>query len=68
VAEHLEEVIGQAGRLDVSAVGLPQPGIQRIPLTELAADAFARPTWSTAEPCDISSRAHHNPTPHTAAA
>ncbi|MEU8250024.1 SDR family oxidoreductase [Nonomuraea sp. NPDC048916] len=45
VAEHLEDVIGRAGRLDVSfnAVGLPQRGIQGTPLTELAGEAFARP-------------------------
>jgi NAD(P)-dependent dehydrogenase (short-subunit alcohol dehydrogenase family) len=44
VAEHLNTVVDRAGRVDISfnAVG-PGPAPDRIPLTELAADAYARP-------------------------
>jgi NAD(P)-dependent dehydrogenase (short-subunit alcohol dehydrogenase family) len=44
VAEHLDAVVDTAGRVDVSfnAVG-PGPELDRKALTELAADAFARP-------------------------
>jgi NAD(P)-dependent dehydrogenase (short-subunit alcohol dehydrogenase family) len=44
VGEHLGTVVERAGRVDISfnAIG-PGPARDRIPLTELAADAFARP-------------------------
>ena len=44
VEEHLETVVERAGGVDVSfnAIG-PGPAPERIPLTALAADAFARP-------------------------
>ena len=44
VAEHLETVVERAGAVDVSfnAIG-PGPAPDRIPLMELASDAFARP-------------------------
>src|SRR5262249_26995653 len=45
VEEHLAEVIGRAGRIDVSfnAIGIPQRGIQGIPLTHLPAESFVLP-------------------------
>src|SRR5204863_8015860 len=44
VEEHLNTVVERAGRVDVSfnAIG-PGPAPDRIPLTELGGDAFARP-------------------------
>ena len=44
VVEHLNTVVERAGRVDISfnAIG-PGPAPDRIPLTELAADAYARP-------------------------
>jgi NAD(P)-dependent dehydrogenase (short-subunit alcohol dehydrogenase family) len=44
VVEHLNTVVERAGRVDISfnAIG-PGPARDRIPLTELAADAYARP-------------------------
>jgi NAD(P)-dependent dehydrogenase (short-subunit alcohol dehydrogenase family) len=44
VAEHLDTVVARAGGVDISfnAIG-PGPAPGRIPLTELAGDAFARP-------------------------
>ncbi len=44
VEDHLDTVVERAGRVDISfnAIG-PGPAPDRIPLTELAADAFARP-------------------------
>jgi NAD(P)-dependent dehydrogenase (short-subunit alcohol dehydrogenase family) len=44
VEEHLNSVVERAGRVDISfnAIG-PGPAPDRIPLTELAADAFVRP-------------------------
>ncbi len=44
VEAHLETVVERAGRVDISfnAIG-PGPAPDRVPLTELAGDAFARP-------------------------
>jgi NAD(P)-dependent dehydrogenase (short-subunit alcohol dehydrogenase family) len=44
VEEHLDAVVERAGGVDISlnAIG-PGPAPHRLPLTELAADAFARP-------------------------
>ncbi len=44
VEEHLDTVVERAGRVDISfnAIG-PGPTTDRMPLTELAGDAFARP-------------------------
>jgi len=48
VEEHLAVVIKKAGRIDVSfnGIGIPQQGIQGIPLSELSVDAFALPIAS----------------------
>jgi NAD(P)-dependent dehydrogenase (short-subunit alcohol dehydrogenase family) len=45
VDNHLESVVQNAGTIDISfnAIGIPQHGIQGLPLTELAVESFARP-------------------------
>jgi len=45
VEAHMSEVIGTTGRVDVSfnAIGMPQKGLQGIPLTELSAESFSLP-------------------------
>jgi NAD(P)-dependent dehydrogenase (short-subunit alcohol dehydrogenase family) len=43
IERHLQEVVGQAGRVDISfnAIGIPDVGIVGVPLLELDADRFA---------------------------
>jgi NAD(P)-dependent dehydrogenase (short-subunit alcohol dehydrogenase family) len=52
VASHVDAVVEKAGAVDVSfnAIGIPQQGIQGIPLTELTVDSFMLPvtTYSRA--------------------
>ena len=52
VEKHLQEVIAETGRIDISfnTIGLPMTGIQGIPLLELPVDSFALPivTYTTA--------------------
>ena len=45
VEEHMKEVIKKAGKIDISfnAIGIPQKGIQGIPLTELSVEHFSLP-------------------------
>ena len=45
VEAHINEVIKKAGRIDISfnAIGIPQKGIQGIPLTELSLESFSLP-------------------------
>jgi NADP-dependent 3-hydroxy acid dehydrogenase YdfG len=45
VEKHISEVAKKAGAIDISfnAIGIPQQGIQGIPLTELSVDSFALP-------------------------
>jgi NAD(P)-dependent dehydrogenase (short-subunit alcohol dehydrogenase family) len=45
VDAHLQQVVEKTGRLDVSfnAIGIPQPGIQGVPLTELPVENFMSP-------------------------
>ena len=45
VDDHLQSVVDQAGRVDISfnAVGIPEREILGVPLTELDADQFALP-------------------------
>jgi NAD(P)-dependent dehydrogenase (short-subunit alcohol dehydrogenase family) len=59
VEQHLESVIRKAGRIDVSfnAIGIPQPGIQGIPLTDLSVESFARPVTTYATSHFITARA-----------
>jgi NAD(P)-dependent dehydrogenase (short-subunit alcohol dehydrogenase family) len=53
VTDHLEAVVGNAGSVDISfnAIGIPQQGIQGIPLTDLSVDSFS-------SPINIYARAH----------
>jgi NAD(P)-dependent dehydrogenase (short-subunit alcohol dehydrogenase family) len=50
VDQHLQFVIGQAGRVDISfnAVGIPDRSIVGVPLVDLAVEQFARPLTSYA--------------------
>jgi NAD(P)-dependent dehydrogenase (short-subunit alcohol dehydrogenase family) len=45
VEKHMSEVIKKAGKIDISfnAIGIPQKGIQGIPLTELSVESFFLP-------------------------
>ena len=45
VEDHISEVIKKAGKVDISfnAMGLPQKGIQGVPLTELQVESFSLP-------------------------
>jgi NAD(P)-dependent dehydrogenase (short-subunit alcohol dehydrogenase family) len=45
IEAHLESVVDRAGRIDISfnAIGIPQEGIQGIPLTDLPLESFAAP-------------------------
>jgi NAD(P)-dependent dehydrogenase (short-subunit alcohol dehydrogenase family) len=45
VEEHMQDIIIKAGRIDISfnAIGIPQKGIQGIPLTELSVESFSLP-------------------------
>jgi NAD(P)-dependent dehydrogenase (short-subunit alcohol dehydrogenase family) len=45
VASHVDDVVTKAGTIDISfnAIGIPQQGIQGIPLTELSVESFALP-------------------------
>jgi NAD(P)-dependent dehydrogenase (short-subunit alcohol dehydrogenase family) len=45
VEKHLRDVIKKTGRIDISfnAIGIPQKGIQGIPLTELSVESFSLP-------------------------
>jgi NAD(P)-dependent dehydrogenase (short-subunit alcohol dehydrogenase family) len=45
VEQHLDGVVERAGRLDISfnAIGIPQQGIQGIPLSDLSVESFALP-------------------------
>lgn len=59
VEQHLAEVIEKAGRVDVSfnAIGIPQQGIQGIPLTDLSVDSFALPMVTYTKSQFITARA-----------
>ena len=63
VAEHLDAVIANAGRIDVSfnAIGIPPQGLQGIPFTELPVDNFMRPitTYAQAHFITAKSAARH---------
>ena len=45
VEEHMRETVKKAGKVDISfnAIGIPQKGIQGIPLTELSVENFSLP-------------------------
>jgi NAD(P)-dependent dehydrogenase (short-subunit alcohol dehydrogenase family) len=45
VEEHLSDVIKKVGKIDISfnAIGIPQKGVQGIPITELSLESFSLP-------------------------
>jgi NAD(P)-dependent dehydrogenase (short-subunit alcohol dehydrogenase family) len=59
VETHLEQLIGKAGNIDISfnAIGIPQQGIQGIPLTELPVERFAEPVSTYTRSHFITARA-----------
>jgi NAD(P)-dependent dehydrogenase (short-subunit alcohol dehydrogenase family) len=59
VEQHLEGVIRKADRIDVSfnAIGIPQQGIQGIPLADLSLESFSRPVTAYATSQFITARA-----------
>jgi NAD(P)-dependent dehydrogenase (short-subunit alcohol dehydrogenase family) len=59
VEQHLDSVVNKTGKVDVSfnAIGIPQQGIQGIPLAELSVDSFALPVTTYAKSQFITARA-----------
>ena len=59
VEAHMDEVTGKAGRVDISfnAIGIPQEGIQGIPLIELSLESFFLPISTYAQSHFITARA-----------
>jgi NAD(P)-dependent dehydrogenase (short-subunit alcohol dehydrogenase family) len=59
VASHLTQVIRKVGRVDVSfnAIGIPQEGIQGIPLTHLSAESFTLPVATYARAHFVTAKA-----------
>lgn len=59
VESHMDEVIGKAGKVDISfnAIGIPQKGIQGIPFTELSVESFFLPVSTYAQSHFITARA-----------
>ena len=59
VEKHLGAVVEKAGRVDVSfnAIGIPQQGIQGMPLAELPAESFALPIMTYAQSHFLTARA-----------
>jgi NAD(P)-dependent dehydrogenase (short-subunit alcohol dehydrogenase family) len=59
VEAHIAEIIKQAGRIDISynAIGIPQTGVQGIPLTELSLEGFSRPLNTYTQSHFITSKA-----------
>jgi NAD(P)-dependent dehydrogenase (short-subunit alcohol dehydrogenase family) len=59
VEHHLDNVIKKAGKIDVSfnAIGIPQQGIQGIPLAELSVDSFTLPVTTYAKSQFVTARA-----------
>ncbi|MGZ3814498.1 MAG: SDR family NAD(P)-dependent oxidoreductase [Mucilaginibacter sp.] len=59
VEVHMNDVIKKVGRVDISfnAIGIPQKGIQGIPLTELSVESFSRPIATYTQAHFVTSRA-----------
>jgi NAD(P)-dependent dehydrogenase (short-subunit alcohol dehydrogenase family) len=59
VEEHADAVEGRAGGVDVSAnaIGIPQDGVQGLPLAELSAESFLRPVTAYARSNFLTARA-----------
>jgi NAD(P)-dependent dehydrogenase (short-subunit alcohol dehydrogenase family) len=58
VDEHLQSVIGTAGRIDISfnAVGIPSTNVLYVPLTELDVEHFALPITTLVTPYFLTAR------------
>jgi NAD(P)-dependent dehydrogenase (short-subunit alcohol dehydrogenase family) len=58
ILDHFDLVEKKAGQVDISfnAIGIPQPGIQGIPLTELPVDSFLLPVVSYVKSHFLTSR------------
>jgi NAD(P)-dependent dehydrogenase (short-subunit alcohol dehydrogenase family) len=58
VDEHLESVLGEAGRVDISfnAIGIPDAGIVGVPLVELDAEQFILPLTTYARSYFLTAR------------
>ena len=58
VEEHLKAAVAKTGRIDVSfnAIGIPQRGIQGIPLTELSVESFSLPVTTYARAHFVTAR------------
>jgi len=59
VGNHLDAVVKKAGTIDVSfnAIGIPQQGIQGIPLTELSVESFLLPITTYPQAHFVTARA-----------
>ena len=59
VEKHITAVGAKAGRIDISfnAIGIPQQGIQGIPLTELSVESFSLPITTYARAHFVTARA-----------
>lgn len=59
VEDHMSETIGKAGKIDISfnAIGIPQKGIQGIPLTELSVESFSLPIVTYTQSHFVTSKA-----------
>lgn len=59
VEEHLRGVVGKTGRVDISfnAIGIPQLGIQGVPLAELSVENFMKPIATYARSHFLTARA-----------
>ncbi len=59
VEKHMSEVIKKAGKIDISfnAIGIPQTGVQGIPLTELPVESFSLPITTYAKSHFVTAKA-----------
>jgi NAD(P)-dependent dehydrogenase (short-subunit alcohol dehydrogenase family) len=62
VEKHLADVINKTGKIDISlnAIGIPQKGIQGIPLTELSVENFSLPITTYTQSHFITAKAAAN--------
>ena len=59
VEKHLNDIVKKVGKIDISfnAIGIPQKGIQGIPLTELAVESFFLPITTYTKSHFVTSKA-----------
>jgi NAD(P)-dependent dehydrogenase (short-subunit alcohol dehydrogenase family) len=59
VTDHVDDVVGKAATVDISfnAIGIPQQGMQGIPLTQLSVDSFTSPINTYARAHFVTGRA-----------